>query len=71
MSVKQKFDISKKIYDILVILVDVCGQFFLYWLIFCYPDPFHETDQDPAGRNKMDPNGFEKLLYLSLKLIKK
>ena len=71
MSVKQKFDISKKIYDILVILVDVCGQFFLYWLFFCYPDPFHETDQDPAGRNKMDLNGFEKLLYLSLKLIKK
>ena len=30
-------------YDILMILVDFCGNFPWFWLIFCYPDPFHET----------------------------
>ena len=37
-----------------------CGNFPWFWLIFCYldpfPDPFHETDLDPADQNEMDPN---------------
>ena len=41
MSIKQKFNIfEEKMYDNLVILIDFCGNFPLFWLIFCYPDPF-------------------------------
>ena len=36
----------KKKFDILMILVDFCGNFPWFWLIFCYPDP-DETDPDP------------------------
>ena len=32
-----------------------CGMFWLFWLIFCYLDPFHETDTDPADQNETDP----------------
>ena len=31
----------EKMYDILVILVDFCGNFPWFWLIFCYMDPKH------------------------------
>ena len=44
-----------------MILVNFCGNFPSFWLIFGYPDPFpdpfHETDPDPCGRNETDPNG--------------
>ena len=38
-----------------MILVDFRGNFPLFRLIFCYPDPF--PFPDPAGRNETDPNG--------------
>ena len=25
-----------------------------FWQIFCYPDPFRETNPDPGGRNDAD-----------------
>ena len=37
-------------HHILVILVEFCGNFARFWLIFCCPDP------DPASRNKTDPD---------------
>ena len=43
--------LKKKKYDILMILVDFCGYFPGFWLIFCYPDP------DPTDQNATDPNG--------------
>ena len=53
MFVKQKINIFEKIYDILVILVDFCGNFPWFWLIFCHPDP------DPADQiqKETDPSG--------------
>ena len=48
-------------YYILVILVDFSGNFPWFLLIICYPDPFHETDSYPAGRNETDPAGSETL----------
>ena len=30
-----------------------------FWLIIGYPDPFHEMDPDPRGRNETNPNGSE------------
>ena len=50
MSVKQEINIFKKMYDILLILVDFCGNLRWFWLIFCYPD------SDPADQNETDPN---------------
>ena len=43
MSVNISLIVLKKMYDILMILDDFCGQFPWFWLIFCYPDPdqFH------------------------------
>ena len=48
MSIKHNFNFFEQIYDILMILVDLCGKF--PWLIFCYPDPFHGTN--PADLNE-------------------
>jgi len=53
MSVKDKFNIFEKMYDILMILVDFCGNFPRFQAIFCYPDPADQnmkriqTDPDP------------------------
>ena len=58
MSVKNKFNIFEKMYDILLILVDFCGNFPWFTHIFCYPD------EDPADQNETDPNGSETLLYI-------
>ena len=54
MSVKHKFNIFEKIYDVLMILVDFCGNSPWFWLIFCFPDPdpFHEN-----GSGSGWPNG--------------
>ena len=46
-----KQNIFEKMYYVLVILV----YFLKFSMIFCYPDPFHETDPDPTGRNETDP----------------
>ena len=51
MSVKHKFNIFFKMYDIFMILVDFCGNFPRFWLNFCYQVP------DPADQNETDPNG--------------
>ena len=51
MSVKQKFNtLEKNIWY----SCDFCGNFPWFWLIFCYPDPIHETDT--AGQNETDLN---------------
>ena len=60
MSVKHKFNTFEKMDDILIILVNFCGNFSLFWqFFFCYldpfPDPFHETDS--TDQNKTDPRG--------------
>ena len=48
MSVKQIF--KKKMHDIRMILGDFCGIFNTrFWLIYCNPDPFHETNQNGSG----------------------
>ena len=39
MSVNISLIVLKKMYDILMILGDFCGNFPRFWLIFCYPDP--------------------------------
>ena len=41
MSVKQMFNILQNIYNILVILVDFCGNFQWFGWYYAYPDPFH------------------------------
>ena len=41
MSVNISLIVLKKMYDILMIFVDFCWNFPWFWLIFCYPDPFH------------------------------
>ena len=43
------YGVNIHMYDILVILVDFCGNFPLFWLIFCNPDPAdqNETNPDP------------------------
>ena len=64
MSIKQKLNIFEKMYDIIVILVDFWGNIPRFWLFFCYPDPFHETDLDPAGQNETDPNCLIYLIFL-------
>ena len=73
MSVKQKLNIKKKKnYDNFMILVDFCGNFPLFMLIFCYPDPFHEMDPnpDPTVQKENDPNGSgsETLLNIYFKM---
>ena len=59
MSVKHKFNTFEKMDDILIILVDFCGNFYHFGCFFCYldpfPDPFDETDS--TDRNKTDPRG--------------
>ena len=50
MSVNISLIALKKLYDILMILVDFCGNFPRFWLIFCYLDP------DPADQNETDPD---------------
>ena len=52
-SVKLMFDIfEKKMYDILMILVDFCGSFPWFWLSFCNPE------------NETDPNQKHSLFFL-------
>ena len=59
MSVEQKFNIfEKKCIIFLKFWLILNENFQWFWLIFCYPDPFYETDPDPdpVGRNETDPN---------------
>ena len=53
------FNIFQKLYDILVILVDFCGNFQWFGWYYAYPDPFHETNPnpEPGCQNETDPNG--------------
>ena len=45
----------KKMCNILMILVDFCGNFPRFWLIFAIRIRFIEAD--PADQNETDPNG--------------
>ena len=44
------------LYDILIILVDFCGNFSRFWLIFAIRIRFIEADPDPADQNETDPD---------------
>ena len=59
MSVKDKFNIFEKMYDILMILVDFCGNFQWFRRFFAtrIRIRFIKTDPDPADQNETDPNG--------------
>ena len=57
MPVKQKFNTSEKMYDNLVNFGSFLWKFAIILADFCYSDPFHESNPDPAGRNEIDPNG--------------
>ena len=50
MPVKQKFNTSEKMYDSLVNFGSFLWKFAIILTDFCYPDPFHESNPDPAGR---------------------
>ena len=55
--------------------VKFCLNFPLFWLIFCYPDPypypFNETVPDLGGRNETDPfeSGSKTLKCLKQKIV--
>ena len=44
MSVNISLIVLKKMYDILMILVNFCGHFPGFWLIFGYPDPVDQNE---------------------------
>ena len=44
-----------ELYDIHMILVDFCGNFLWFWLIFCYPDL---ADQNERIKTDPDPRHF-------------
>ena len=52
MSVKHKFNVFLKN---VWYSYDFCGNFPWFWLIFCYPDPFHESY--PVDQNETHPHG--------------
>ena len=54
---KHKFNRFEKMYEILMILVDFCGNFHDFGWIFATRIRFIEADPDPVDQNETDPNG--------------
>jgi len=48
-----------------MILVDFCGKFSWFWLIFCYPDPFHWS----GSTTLLKSNEFLTFFFLFIKFI--